>query len=79
MMRLRLAGVAFMYSPSLFKLIFGADIESLSKLTNKVSGWPWASPIDCRVRCDALLTGMTPLLAKSRAKKRPDLKQRKTY
>ena len=36
MMRLRLAGVAFMYSPSLFKLIFGADIESLSKLTKVV-------------------------------------------
>ena len=56
-----------------------ARIERVMGLTNKVSGWPWASPIDCRVRCDALLTGMTPLLAKSRTKKRPDLKQRKTY
>ena len=31
MMRLRLAGVAFMYSPSLFKLIFGADRPIIKK------------------------------------------------
>ncbi|GAA6121074.1 hypothetical protein Acidovoranil_31790 [Acidovorax sp. FG27] len=54
MMRRRLAGVALIYSPSLFKLIFGADIESPSKLTYELSGEAKAqllrSPLARRVR-----------------------------